>query len=182
VSSTDIRYCYYHETHKILGNTFGICVLQVSKEFCGKLFVSSMCRLEPILSMQTLQSHLIGANVWHEDLRKPCLHWCGLVCTYSLAHPGTQLACLQDFEALTPNLLARTIETVKAGGIIIMLLSTLTSLTQLYSLTMDVHARFRTESHHNVTGQCFLGLPRACMSLHSRISSYCPLCRASHIE
>ena len=30
VASTNIRYCYYHETHKILGNTFGMCVLQVS--------------------------------------------------------------------------------------------------------------------------------------------------------
>lgn len=29
VASTDIRYCYYHDTHKILGNTFGMCVLQV---------------------------------------------------------------------------------------------------------------------------------------------------------
>ena len=29
ISSTKIRYCYYSETHKILGNTFGMCVLQV---------------------------------------------------------------------------------------------------------------------------------------------------------
>lgn len=29
VASTDIRYSYYSETHKILGNTFGMCVLQV---------------------------------------------------------------------------------------------------------------------------------------------------------
>ena len=29
VASTNIRYCYYSETHKILGNTFGMCVLQV---------------------------------------------------------------------------------------------------------------------------------------------------------
>ncbi len=29
VASTNIRYCYYHDTHKILGNTFGMCVLQV---------------------------------------------------------------------------------------------------------------------------------------------------------
>lgn len=29
VASTKIRYCYYYETHKILGNTFGMCVLQV---------------------------------------------------------------------------------------------------------------------------------------------------------
>lgn len=29
IASTDIRYCYYSETHKILGNTYGMCVLQV---------------------------------------------------------------------------------------------------------------------------------------------------------
>ena len=60
---------------------------------------------------------------------------------------------LQDFEALTPNLLARTIETVEGGGIVVLLLSTLTSLTHLFSLTMDVHSRLRTESHQDVTGQ-----------------------------
>ncbi|KAJ8299182.1 hypothetical protein KUTeg_023242 [Tegillarca granosa] len=52
VAATDIRYCYYAETHKILGNTYGMCILQ-------------------------------------------------------------------DFEALTPNLLARTIETVEGGGVIV---------------------------------------------------------------
>ncbi|XP_046430108.1 RNA cytidine acetyltransferase [Neodiprion fabricii] len=83
VVSTDIRYCYYSETHKILGNTFGMCVLQ-------------------------------------------------------------------DFEALTPNLLARTIETVEGGGIIVLLLQSLNSLKQLYTMTMDVHQRFRTEAHQDV--------------------------------
>ena len=29
ISSTSIRYCYYAETHRILGNTYGMCVLQV---------------------------------------------------------------------------------------------------------------------------------------------------------
>jgi N-acetyltransferase 10 len=48
---------------------------------------------------------------------------------------------------LTPNLLARSIETVEGGGLVILLLSNLSSLTQLYSLTMDAHSRFRTESH-----------------------------------
>ena len=80
VASTNIRYCYYADTHKILGNTYGMLVLQ-------------------------------------------------------------------DFEALTPNLLARTIETVEGGGIVVMLLSKLDSLTRLYSLVMDVHARMRTEGH-----------------------------------
>ena len=59
---------------------------------------------------------------------------------------------MQDFEALTPNLLARTIETVEGGGIIVLLLSNMSSLTQLYNLTMDVHARLRTESHQEVVG------------------------------
>ncbi|KAK9872107.1 hypothetical protein WA026_016151 [Henosepilachna vigintioctopunctata] len=83
VSSTKIRYCYYNETHKILGNTYGMCVLQ-------------------------------------------------------------------DFEALTPNLLARTIETVEGGGLIVILLRSLNSLKQLYTMTMDVHQRFRTEAYNDV--------------------------------
>lgn len=29
VAATQIRYCYYSETYKILGSTFGMCVLQV---------------------------------------------------------------------------------------------------------------------------------------------------------
>ena len=86
VAATKIRYCYYHETASILGNTYGMCVLQ-------------------------------------------------------------------DFEALTPNLLARTVETVEGGGLVVLLLSTLDSLTRLYTLAMDVHQRFRTESHQHVTGR-----------------------------
>lgn len=69
ISVTNIRYTYYKETQKILGNTYGMCVLQ-------------------------------------------------------------------DFEALTPNLLARTIETVEGGGIIVLLLKSMSSLKQLYTMTM----------------------------------------------
>jgi tRNA(Met) C34 N-acetyltransferase TmcA len=73
----------------------------------------------------------------------------------------------QDFEALTPNLLARTIETVEGGGLVILLLSNLTSLTQLYTLTMDVHSRLRTDAHQTVTGGarsgcCIVWAGRAC--------------------
>ncbi|KHJ96580.1 putative ATPase DUF699 [Oesophagostomum dentatum] len=57
---------------------------------------------------------------------------------------------LQDFEALTPNLLARTIETVEGGGIIVLLMKTVSSLRQLYTIVMDVHNRYRTESHTQV--------------------------------
>jgi tRNA(Met) C34 N-acetyltransferase TmcA len=59
---------------------------------------------------------------------------------------------LQDFEGLTPNLLARTIETVEGGGAVVILLSSLRSLRQLFCLTMDSHARLRTESHQDVRG------------------------------
>lgn len=83
VGVTDIRYTYYKETHKILGNTYGMCVLQ-------------------------------------------------------------------DFEAITPNLLARTIETVEGGGIVVLLLKTMKSLKQLYTMSMDVHLRYRTESSDDV--------------------------------
>lgn len=83
ISLTDIRYCYYKETEKILGNTYGMCILQ-------------------------------------------------------------------DFEALTPNLLARTIETVEGGGLVILLLKSMSSLKQLYTMTMDVHSRYRTEAHGDV--------------------------------
>ncbi|XP_021631033.1 RNA cytidine acetyltransferase 1 isoform X3 [Manihot esculenta] len=63
------------------------------------------------------------------------------------------MCILQDFEALTPNLLARTIETVEGGGLIVLLLRSLSSLTSLYTMVMDVHDRFRTESHSEAAGR-----------------------------
>lgn len=52
---------------------------------------------------------------------------------------------LQDFESITPNVLARCVETVKGGGSVVILLKTMKSLKQLYGLKMDVHDRFRVE-------------------------------------
>jgi len=86
VSLHNIRYVYYKETDKILGNTFGMCILQ-------------------------------------------------------------------DFEAITPNLLARTIETVEGGGLVLLLLKGMKSLKQLYTLSMDIHSRYRTEAHDDVTAR-----------------------------
>ncbi|XP_013148565.1 PREDICTED: polycomb protein l(1)G0020 [Papilio polytes] len=60
---------------------------------------------------------------------------------------------LQDFEALTPNLMARTIETVEGGGLIIFLLKSMDSLRQLHSITMDVHSRFKTEAYDTVVNR-----------------------------
>ncbi len=47
----------------------------------------------------------------------------------------------QDFEALTPNLLARTVETVEGGGLVVLLLRSVDSLRQLYTMTMVRAAR-----------------------------------------
>ncbi|ERF70144.1 hypothetical protein EPUS_00331 [Endocarpon pusillum Z07020] len=86
VTLHNIRYVYYKETDKILGNTYGMCILQ-------------------------------------------------------------------DFEAVTPNLLARTIETVEGGGLVLLLLKGMKSLKQLYTLSMDVHSRYRTEAHNDVVSR-----------------------------
>lgn len=79
ISQTDITWCYYKDSHRVLGSTVGLLVLQ-------------------------------------------------------------------DFEALTPNLMARTIETVQGRGLVVFLMRTVSSLKQLYAMSMDVHARYRTDS------------------------------------
>lgn len=63
------------------------------------------------------------------------------------------MCILQDFEGVTPNLLARTIETVEGGGLVILLLKGMNSLKQLYTMSMDVHSRYRTEAHTDVTAR-----------------------------
>ena len=69
VSTTNVRYCYYRETPRILGTTFGMAVLQ-------------------------------------------------------------------DFEGITPNALCRAVETVSGGGIVVLLLHSMTSLKQLYTMAV----------------------------------------------
>ena len=83
---------------------------------------------------------------------------------------------LQDFEAVTPNVLARTIETVEGGGMVILLLNSVKSLKQLYSLSMDVHSRFRTTSHAEVVPRfnerfiLSLSKCKSCMALDDELN------------
>jgi len=100
METSDITYCLYRDSERVLGNTFGMCILQVLPE-------------------ASLLLHLVEAAILGF-----------LVAEFSL------LMMLQDFEALTPNLLARTIETVEGGGLIILLLRSLSSLTSLYTMVM----------------------------------------------
>jgi N-acetyltransferase 10 len=99
LETSDITYCLYRDSERVLGNTFGMCILQVP--------------LQALLFKQL-----------------PLLSWCLRVAEFSC------FDMLQDFEALTPNLLARTIETVEGGGLIILLLHSLSSLTSLYTMVM----------------------------------------------
>ena len=71
--------------------------------------------------------------------------------THSILGRTYGVCVLQDFEAITPNLIARTFETVEGGGLIILLLKTIQSLKQLFTMSMDVHKRYRTEAHETVT-------------------------------
>lgn len=120
VAATSIRYCYYNETHKILGNTFGMCVLQVSSSSSAE--------------HQWFQLWLV--YLLYDNSSLFCLHKCHVTCIFD----SDLLSITQDFEALTPNLLARTIETVEGGGIVVLLLRTMNSLKQLYTMTMvSVH-------------------------------------------
>jgi len=63
------------------------------------------------------------------------------------------MCILQDFEAITPNLLARTIETVEGGGLVVFLLNQMSSLQNLYDMVMEVHKKFLTESHGNLVAR-----------------------------
>lgn len=60
---------------------------------------------------------------------------------------------LQDFEAITPNLLCRTIETVRGGGIIIFLFKGLKNLNQIHSIYMDFYNKIKTSTRKEVSAR-----------------------------
>ena len=77
---------------------------------------------------------------------------------------------LQDYEAITPNLLARTIETVEGGGIVVLLLKTMTSLKQLYAMAMVSTSESGTTRLDTLTGRPF------------SLSHRCPSVRAATLQ
>ena len=84
--NSKIRYCYYKDTKKILGNTYGMCIME-------------------------------------------------------------------DFEAITPNSLARIIESVQGGGLIIFLLETVNSLDNLHKISLDIYRNFKNQASKPVTNR-----------------------------
>lgn len=99
VAVTDIRYTYYKDSAKILGQTFGMLILQ-------------------------------------------------------------------DYEAITPNLLARTIETVEGGGIVVLLLKTMTSLKQLYAMAMvSCYGKVQSTALSDLISGCAWEISNGCASI-----------------
>lgn len=62
--------------------------------------------------------------------------WCYYKDSHRVLGTTHSLLVLQDFEALTPNIMARTIETVQGGGMVVFLLRSVKSLRQLYAMSM----------------------------------------------
>ncbi|KAI8072480.1 GNAT acetyltransferase 2-domain-containing protein [Gongronella butleri] len=97
------------------------------------------------------------------------------------------MCVLQDFEAITPNTLARTIETVEGGGMVVLLLKNMDSLKQLYTMTMDVHSRYRTEAHHDVVGRfnerfiLSLGASENCLVVDDELNVL-PISKGKHVK
>ena len=91
-----------------------------------------------------------GADAFELFLTQTSITWCYYKDSHRVLGTTHSMLILQDFEALTPNLLARTIETVRGGGMVVFLLKTVQSLKQLYAMSMDVHSRYRTEGSGDV--------------------------------
>jgi len=98
-------------------------------------------------SKKSMKAGMYDANV--EDpfemfQRTTDIRYCFYRDTEQILGKTYSMCVLQDFEALTPNILCRTIETVEGGGIIVILLRTMSSLRQLFSVTMDMHKKYRS--------------------------------------
>jgi len=75
----------------------------------------------------TLDDDSLEQFVAHTHVR-----WCYYRDTASILGTTFGTLVLQDFDAVTPNILAQTVETIEGGGLIILLMGALTSVESLY--------------------------------------------------
>ena len=78
------------------------------------------------------------------------IRYCYYKETQNILGSNNDILILQDFEALTPNILCRTIETVKGGGLVFFMLKSMETLKQLYTMSMDIHNRFRSDNFQDI--------------------------------
>lgn len=112
----------------------------------GKKRQERVARLEVKGGMSTEASK----EAFQTFLQQTTIRFCQYKETHRVLGQTFGMAVLQDFEALTPNTLARTMETVAGGGLIVIMLRAMRSLKQLYTIAMDVHSRYRTDAHRDV--------------------------------
>ncbi|XP_058179742.1 RNA cytidine acetyltransferase 2-like [Rhododendron vialii] len=83
------------------------------------------------------------------------------------------MCIVQDLEDLTPNILARTIETVEGGGLVVLLLGSLDSQRSLCTMVRDVHERYRTETYYSRFNERLLlslALCKACLFMDDELN------------
>jgi N-acetyltransferase 10 len=73
--------------------------------------------------------------------------------TKKLLGNSFSMVVLEDFENITPNSLARIIETVEGGGTILFLLETINSLKNVHSLSMEIYKNFQNQIFTNFSGR-----------------------------
>lgn len=85
------------------------------------------------------------ANQIHVFLNSHKIRYCKYKDTSSILGKTFDLLILQNFEDITPNNFARTIETVSGGGTILLLLETMKNLEDMYNASMSFHKGMRTD-------------------------------------
>ncbi|KAK7070913.1 N-acetyltransferase 10 [Halocaridina rubra] len=89
-------------------------------------------------------------NAFHLFLLATPIKYCSYSDTRAVLGSTYGMCVLQDIEGFTPNVLCRVIETVRGGGVVV-IISKEKSLRQFFCLEMDVHSKLKTHSHPAVT-------------------------------
>jgi N-acetyltransferase 10 len=63
------------------------------------------------------------------------------------------MCVMQNFEEISPNILAKTVETVEGGGSIIFLLETENSLKNLHRISFKIYKKFTTNAYKTISGR-----------------------------
>ena len=91
------------------------------------------------------------ANQIHVFLQSRKIRYCRYKDTSSILGKTYDMLILQNFEDITPNNFARTIETVSGGGTILLLLESMKNLTDMYNVSMSFHKGMRDDNLFGTT-------------------------------
>lgn len=76
VAATSIRYCYYAETHKILGQTFGMCILQVIEFLVHFTLKCPLCTWKTCTLFYIRKIKMLRNTSNHKSLKKKDIDYC----------------------------------------------------------------------------------------------------------